>query len=74
MHKSIEGTVVSNKMIGTIVVAVSRMKLHPMYHKQYRITKKYHVDTAGKEFAIGDTVMIEPTAPISKTKSWKVVV
>ncbi len=60
-------------MTGTVTVAATRMKVHPLYHKRYRVTKKYHADTAGQEYEIGDTVTIEETRPISKTKSWKVV-
>lgn len=67
------GTVVSNKMMNTVVVAVERMKKHPLYHKQYRVTKKYHADTAGKTYEVGDVITIEETKPISKTKSWRVV-
>ncbi len=67
------GTVVSNKMIGTVVVAVERMKDHPLYHKAYRVTKKYHADTAGQDYEVGQTVTIEETRPISKLKTWKVV-
>lgn len=72
--QTVAGVVVSNKMINTIVVAVSRLKVHPMYGKQFRVTKKYHVDTAGQQFNLGDQVKIQPVAPISKTKSWKVII
>lgn len=67
------GTVISNKMIGTVTVAVERMKKHPLYHKQFRVTKNYHADTNGQTLEVGDSVKIEETRPISKTKSWKVV-
>ncbi len=67
------GTVVSTAMVGTVTVAVLRMKKHPLYQKQYRVTKKYHADTQGKAFEVGQSVTIEETRPISKTKTWKVV-
>lgn len=67
------GTVAANKMINTIVVVVERWKKHPLYGKQFRVTKKYHVDTAGQTFALGDRVTIEETRPLSKSKSWQVV-
>lgn len=66
------GKVVANSMTNTVTVAVNRMKMHPLYNKQYRVTKKYHADTAGTAYEIGDMVTIEETRPISKTKSWKV--
>ncbi len=67
------GKVISNKTINTITVAVERMKTHPLYSKRFRVTKKYHADTDGKSFEIGDVVTIEEVKPISKTKTWKVV-
>lgn len=66
------GKVISNKMTNTVTVAVDRMKVHPKYNKQYRVTKKYHADTAGTTYEIGDMVTIEEIMPISKTKTWKV--
>lgn len=67
------GKVVSTGMMNTVTVAVDRMKVHPLYNKQFRVTKKYHADTAGKTFQVGDVVTIEETTPISKTKKWKVI-
>lgn len=67
------GSVVSTAMIGTVTVSVERSKIHPLYNKRYRVTKKYHADTNGHELTLGDVVIIEETRPISKTKSWKVV-
>lgn len=67
------GTVTGTSMTNTVIVTVERMKKHPLYQKQFRVTKKYHVDTNGQTLAIGDTVKIEETRPISKTKSWRVV-
>lgn len=67
------GTVVSAKQPNTVTVAVNRLKKHPIYQKQYRVTKKYHADTNGVELTIGDQVKIEETRPLSKTKSFRVV-
>ena len=36
------GRVVSNKMDKTVVVAVDRLRPHPLYKKTIRITKKFH--------------------------------
>lgn len=67
--------VVSNKMQNTIVVKVESVKVHPKYHKRYKVFKKFpaHVDTDAKEFAIGTKVVIEESKPYSKTVSWKVI-
>jgi small subunit ribosomal protein S17 len=66
------GKVVKNVNTNTITIVVERMKVHPLYKKQYRVTKKYHADTAGKQYEIGDVVEIEETKPISKSKRWVV--
>lgn len=71
--KTLLGTIVSNATPNTVTVVVDRKKVHPLYHKQYRVTKKYRADTAGKSYGIGEKVLIEETRPISKTKSWKVI-
>lgn len=67
------GTVHSNKMQNTVVVRIEEVKVHPKYHKRYRIFKKFNADTAGQTFNIGDKVEIIETRPISKTKKWKVI-
>jgi ribosomal protein S17 len=35
-----KGTVVSNRMKNTVVVAVETLKTHPKYKKQYQATKR----------------------------------
>ena len=67
------GTVVSDKTDKTVVVRVERKVKHPMYGKIIRRSKKYHAHDEGNEFRPGDTVRIEETRPISKTKTWKVL-
>jgi small subunit ribosomal protein S17 len=46
---------------------------HPLYGKIIRRSKKYHAHDEANEFKPGDTVRIEETRPISKTKTWKVL-
>ena len=67
------GTVVSDKTDKTVVVKVERKVKHPLYGKIIRRSKKYHAHDEGNEFKPGDTVRIEETRPISKTKTWKVL-
>ena len=67
------GRVVSNKMDKTIVVAVERLKKHRIYKRTYKVTKKFHVHDENNEGQIGDTVLIEESRPISKTKHWRLV-
>ena len=67
------GTVVSDKMNKTVVVAVERRYAHPLYGKQVTRTKKYHAHDENNEFHTGDTVRIMETRPLSKLKRWRVV-
>ena len=67
------GTVVSDKTDKTVTVKVERKVKHPLYGKIIRRSKKYHAHDEGNEFKPGDTVRIEETRPISKTKTWKVL-
>jgi small subunit ribosomal protein S17 len=67
------GRVVSNKMDKTLVVAVERLKKHRIYKRTYQVTKKFHVHDENNEGQIGDTVLIEESRPISKTKHWRLV-
>ncbi len=72
MKKILQGKIVSNKMINTVVVEVETIKVHPKYRKRYTVSKKYKADTAGSIFNIGDKVLIEESRPLSKDKHWKV--
>jgi len=67
------GTVTSDKTDKTVTVLVERKVKHPLYGKIIRRSKKYHAHDEGNEFKPGDTVRIEETRPISKTKTWKVL-
>ena len=67
------GTVVSDKTDKTVTVLVERKVKHPLYGKIIRRSKKYHAHDEANTFKIGDTVRIEETRPISKTKTWQVI-
>ena len=67
------GTVVSDKTDKTVTVKVERKVKHPLYGKIIRRSKKYHAHDEANEFKAGDTVRIEETRPLSKTKTWKVL-
>ena len=67
------GTVVSDKTDKTVTVKVERKVKHPLYGKIIRRSKKYHAHDEGNEYKPGDTVRIEETRPISKTKTWRVL-
>jgi small subunit ribosomal protein S17 len=67
------GTVVSDKTDKTVTVKVERRVKHPLYGKIIRRSKKYRAHDEANEYRPGDTVRIEETRPISKTKSWRVL-
>jgi small subunit ribosomal protein S17 len=67
------GTVTSNKTDKTVTVLVERKVKHPLYGKIIRRSKKYHAHDEANEYTVGDTVRIEETRPISKTKTWAVI-
>ena len=71
--RQLQGTVVSNKMEKTIVVKTERIKEHPKYRKRFKVYNKYKAHASGKQFSIGDVVIIEETRPISKDKKWMVL-
>ncbi|MGA2670421.1 MAG: 30S ribosomal protein S17 [Dehalococcoidia bacterium] len=68
-----EGLVVGDKMDKTVVVAVETRKVHPLYKKAIRGTKKYKAHDENNACKIGDTVKIIETRPLSKEKRWRVV-
>ncbi len=70
----LQGSVVSDTNMNTIVVLVKRRVAHPIYKKFLTRSKKYHAHDAENQFKVGDIVRIEECAPISKKKKWKVLV
>ena len=72
-QKILKGTVVSDKMDKTVVVAVSRFVKHPKYQKFLKITKKYKAHDEGNAHKTGEVVEIVETRPISKDKHFKVL-
>ena len=67
------GTITSDKMDQTVTVLVERRVKHPLYGKIIKRSKKYHAHDAANDYRMGETVRIEETKPISKTKSWVVL-
>jgi small subunit ribosomal protein S17 len=67
------GRVVSNKMNKTVVVAVQRSVIHPMYRKVLRRITKLKAHDEHNVCRIGDQVRMVETRPISKEKHWRVI-
>lgn len=70
MAKTIIGTVSSDKTDKTIVVTVQSRKTHPLYRKQYTVSRKYMAHDEKNEAQVGDKVAIVETRPLSKRKRY----
>jgi small subunit ribosomal protein S17 len=66
------GTVVSDKMDKTVVVAVENRFPHPIYQKTVSRTTRYKAHDEGNQCRVGDRVRITETRPLSRTKRWAV--
>lgn len=72
MIRTLRGTVVSDKMDKTVVVAVNTLKEHPIYRKKYKVTTKFKAHDADNQMHTGDLVEITETRPLSRDKRWLV--
>lgn len=70
MAKTLTGVVTSDKRDKTITVTVTSRETHPIYGKQYTVTRKYTAHDENNDAKEGDKVMITETRPVSKTKSF----
>ena len=67
------GSVISNKMNKSVVVAVQRSVIHPIYKKVLRRMTKLKAHDEDNICKVGDRVKLIETRPISKSKNWRVV-
>ena len=73
LRKTMIGTVVSDKMDKTVVVAVEDAYLHPMYGKTVKRTYKLKAHDEENMCKAGDKVKVMETRPLSKDKRFRVV-
>jgi small subunit ribosomal protein S17 len=73
MRKIRVGAVVGTKMDKTVVVEMVWKQRHPIYRKQMRRVARYYVHDPERQCEVGDTVRIQETRPISKTKHWRLL-
>ncbi len=66
------GTVVSDKMDKTVVVAVINRFPHGIYQKTVSRTTRYKAHDEKNNCKVGDRVRITETRPLSANKRWKV--
>ena len=68
------GVVISNKADKTITVKVERKVRHPLYGKIMKRTTKVHAHDESNDASIGDIVTVKECRPISKSKTWVLVI
>lgn len=73
LRKVMIGTVTSNKMDKTVVVAVQTSVSHGVYGKTVKRTYKLKAHDEENVCQIGDKVKVMETRPLSKDKRWRVV-
>ena len=73
LRKVMVGTVKSNKMDKTVVVAVETNVSHGVYGKTVKRTYKLKAHDEENACQIGDKVKVMETRPLSKEKRWRVV-
>ena len=67
------GTVISDKMDKTIVVAIKENVKHKLYSKIVKTTYKLKAHDEENAAKIGDKVKVMETRPLSKDKRWRLV-
>jgi small subunit ribosomal protein S17 len=73
MAKTLTGIVTSDKADKTITITVTSRETHPIYRKQYTVTRKYIAHDEKNEAHEGDKVTISEVRPISKRKTFALV-
>ncbi len=72
-RRRLAGVVVSRSGAKTIAVEVVREVRHPVYNKKSKWTKRYLAHDEREEAAVGQSVTIEESRPISRRKRWVLV-
>ena len=73
MARTLTGEVASDKGDKTIVVKIQTRKTHPIYKKQYSVTKKFMAHDEKNQAHMGDIVQISESRPLSARKRWTLV-
>jgi small subunit ribosomal protein S17 len=72
-RKQLKGQVISISGKKSIKVAFFYKIPHPLYKKEIKRKSTFHVHDEKVECAIGDSVEIMETRPLSKLKRWRVI-
>ena len=71
MAKTLTGIVTSDVANKTITVTVTSRETHPIYGKQYTVSRKYAAHDEANVAHKGDLVIITESRPVSKRKAFK---
>jgi len=71
-RKTRVGVVISDRRDKTITVEITHSFLHPRYSKSVSRQTRLHAHDETNDAHVGDTVRVEETRPLSKTKRWRV--
>ena len=71
MTKTLTGIVTSDVANKTITVTVTSRETHPIYGKQYTVSRKYAAHDEKNAAKKGDKVVISECRPVSKRKAFK---
>lgn len=66
--RRLTGTIVSDKPDQTVIVAIERRVVHPIYRKSYAVTKRIAAHDPDNSHKVGEVVTITETRPLSATK------
>ena len=72
-RRILNGKVIKKSGDKTVSVLVTRQTTHPIYKKIIRLSKKYLAHDKDNSISVGDSVKIQETRPLSKSKSWEVI-
>ena len=71
-RRQLVGTVTSDKMNKTVVVAVEVVHKHRLYGRAIRRTHKFKAHDSTNQYHVGDIVEIRESRPLSREKRWVV--
>ncbi len=72
-RKTQQGQVISDRMMKTRVVRVTRLVRHPVYNRVLKQFSTFKVHDERNETHLGDLVEIMETRPLSKDKRWRLI-
>jgi small subunit ribosomal protein S17 len=72
-RRILNGKVVKKSGDKTVSVLVTRQTTHHIYKKIMILSKKYLAHDSDNSISVGDSVKIQETRPLSKSKSWEVI-